>query len=197
MYMLAEHPDVENRLRQLVFDKVSPTDTPTYDNMREMRCMRAFLNGSDYFFWKRFAVIFWSSLEVLRLYPPVWVFRIMGSELLITSVTVQSRKFQVAPVLLLLFTHLKPLSGDLPALLSSLLETSNHCTFRRTLRELNYWALSGFTWHLLIQLLVRCHRRIDLWGPDGNEHIWLFSNFPLFTQSPQIWPWPIPRWKGS
>ena len=50
MYMLAEHPDVENRLRQEVFDKVGPTDRPTYDNMREMRFMRAFLNGNDYFF---------------------------------------------------------------------------------------------------------------------------------------------------
>jgi len=53
MYMLAEHPDIENRLRQEVFDKVGPTHRPTYDSMREMKFMRAFLN------------------EVLRLYPPV------------------------------------------------------------------------------------------------------------------------------
>jgi hypothetical protein len=47
--MLAEHPDIENRLRQEVFDKVGPTNRPTYDNMREMRFMRAFLNGDDCF----------------------------------------------------------------------------------------------------------------------------------------------------
>jgi hypothetical protein len=49
MYMLVEHPDIENRLRQEVFDKVGPTGRPTYDSMREMRFMRAFLNGNDYF----------------------------------------------------------------------------------------------------------------------------------------------------
>ncbi|KAF8816540.1 cytochrome P450 [Phlegmacium glaucopus] len=52
-YMLAEHPDIEKRLRQEIFDKVGPTGSPTYDQMREMKYMRAFLN------------------EVLRLYPPV------------------------------------------------------------------------------------------------------------------------------
>ncbi|KDR74359.1 hypothetical protein GALMADRAFT_580139 [Galerina marginata CBS 339.88] len=52
-YMLTEHPDIEERLRQEIFEKVGPTGMPTYDQMREMRFMRAFLN------------------EVLRLYPPV------------------------------------------------------------------------------------------------------------------------------
>ena len=45
--MLAEHPDIEHRLRQEVFDKVGATNRPTYDNMREMRFMRAFLNGDE------------------------------------------------------------------------------------------------------------------------------------------------------
>lgn len=44
-YMLAEHPDVEKRLREEIFDKVGPTGRPTYDQMRDMKFMRAFLNG--------------------------------------------------------------------------------------------------------------------------------------------------------
>ncbi|PPQ86763.1 hypothetical protein CVT25_012408 [Psilocybe cyanescens] len=53
IYMLAEHPDIEKRLRQEIFDKVGPTDGPKYEQMRDMKYTRAFLN------------------EVLRLYPPV------------------------------------------------------------------------------------------------------------------------------
>jgi cytochrome P450 len=45
-YMLAEHPDVEKRLREEVFDKVGPKGRPTYDQMRDMKFMRAFLNGT-------------------------------------------------------------------------------------------------------------------------------------------------------
>ncbi|PPQ84613.1 hypothetical protein CVT25_015710 [Psilocybe cyanescens] len=53
VYMLAEHPDIEKRLRDEIFEKVGAIESPNYDQMREMRYMRAFLN------------------EVLRLYPPV------------------------------------------------------------------------------------------------------------------------------
>jgi cytochrome P450 len=52
-YMLSEHPDIEKRLRQEIYDIVGQTGRPTYDQMRKMKYMRAFLN------------------EVLRLYPPV------------------------------------------------------------------------------------------------------------------------------
>ncbi|KAJ3512922.1 hypothetical protein NLJ89_g3244 [Agrocybe chaxingu] len=52
-YMLSEHPEVVERLRQEILEKVGPTNRPTYDNLREMKYLRAFIN------------------EVLRLYPPV------------------------------------------------------------------------------------------------------------------------------
>ncbi|PPQ85711.1 hypothetical protein CVT25_002479 [Psilocybe cyanescens] len=53
IYMLAEHPGIEKRLREEIFAKVGPTEAPKYEQMREMRYVKAFLN------------------EVLRLYPPV------------------------------------------------------------------------------------------------------------------------------
>ena len=43
--MLSEHPDIEKRLRQEIFDVVGQTGRPTYDQMREMKYTRAFLNG--------------------------------------------------------------------------------------------------------------------------------------------------------
>ena len=53
VFALAEHPDVLDRLRKEVLDVVGPSRRPTYDDIREMKYMRAFIN------------------EVLRLYPPV------------------------------------------------------------------------------------------------------------------------------
>jgi hypothetical protein len=47
MYMIAQHPDIERRLREEVFDKVGPSNIPMYENMREMRYLRAFLNGAS------------------------------------------------------------------------------------------------------------------------------------------------------
>lgn len=53
VYALAQHPDVLNRLRSEVLKVVGSSRRPTYDDIREMKYMRAFIN------------------EVLRLYPPV------------------------------------------------------------------------------------------------------------------------------
>jgi hypothetical protein len=44
-YMLSEHPIIEKRLREEIFEKVGRKERPTYDHMREMKYMRAFLNG--------------------------------------------------------------------------------------------------------------------------------------------------------
>ncbi|KAF9563333.1 cytochrome P450 monooxygenase pc-1 [Agrocybe pediades] len=52
-YMLCEHPDIAARLRQEILEHVGPTDRPTYENLRDLKYLRAFIN------------------EVLRLYPPV------------------------------------------------------------------------------------------------------------------------------
>jgi cytochrome P450 len=53
LYMLAEHPDIAQRLREEILTKVGATECPSYENIRDMKYLRAFLN------------------EVLRLYPPV------------------------------------------------------------------------------------------------------------------------------
>ncbi|KAL1747391.1 cytochrome P450 [Schizophyllum fasciatum] len=51
VYKLAEHPDIAAKLRAEIMDKVGPTHRPTYEDIRDMKYLRAFLN------------------EVLRLYP--------------------------------------------------------------------------------------------------------------------------------
>ncbi|KAG2003619.1 cytochrome p450 [Coprinopsis cinerea AmutBmut pab1-1] len=53
VYMLAEHPAVVERLRADVLNKVGEKGRPSYDDIRDMKYLRAFIN------------------EVLRLYPPV------------------------------------------------------------------------------------------------------------------------------
>ncbi|KAJ6522732.1 cytochrome P450 [Mycena capillaripes] len=53
VYMLAEHPDIADRLRKEVLDTVGSSKMPTYDDLRGMKYMRAFIN------------------ETLRLYPAV------------------------------------------------------------------------------------------------------------------------------
>ena len=55
VYTLAEHPAVLARLRQEVLEVVGLKRRPSYEDIREMKYMRAFIN------------------EVLRLYPPVYV----------------------------------------------------------------------------------------------------------------------------
>jgi len=51
--MLIEHPNIIRRLREEIFSIAGPKARPTYDDIRDMRYLRAFLN------------------EVLRLYPSV------------------------------------------------------------------------------------------------------------------------------
>ena len=53
VYRPAEHSDMLRRLREEILDVVGPTRRPTYDDIRNLKYMRAFIN------------------EVLRLYPPV------------------------------------------------------------------------------------------------------------------------------
>ena len=74
-YMLSEHPDIEKRLRQEIYEKVGRTGRPSYDQMREMKYMRAFLNGMySQFCIYQYLLLTIFIAEVLRLYPPVLVF---------------------------------------------------------------------------------------------------------------------------
>lgn len=53
--MLAEHPKVLKRLREEILDKVGETRQPTFDDMKDMKYLRAVIN------------------ETIRLYPAVYV----------------------------------------------------------------------------------------------------------------------------
>ena len=46
VYMLSEHPDILRRLRQEILEKVGPQRRPTYDNFRDMKYLRAVINGA-------------------------------------------------------------------------------------------------------------------------------------------------------
>ncbi|KAG8215371.1 cytochrome P450 [Butyriboletus roseoflavus] len=53
IYLMAMHPDVFRRLREEILEKVGPTSRPSYEDIREMKFLRAVLN------------------ETLRLFPAV------------------------------------------------------------------------------------------------------------------------------
>lgn len=44
-YFLSKYPDVVKRLRQEILSKVGPTRRPDYDDIRDMKYLRAFING--------------------------------------------------------------------------------------------------------------------------------------------------------
>ena len=46
IYFLSMYPDVMDRLRKEVLDKVGAGKRPTYDDIREMKYLRAVINGA-------------------------------------------------------------------------------------------------------------------------------------------------------
>lgn len=44
--MLAEHPEVLKRLREEILEKVGPHRRPEYDDLRDMKYLRAVINGT-------------------------------------------------------------------------------------------------------------------------------------------------------
>jgi cytochrome P450 len=45
VYMLTQHPNIVRRLREEVLNKVGH-DRPTFEQMKEMKFLRAFINGA-------------------------------------------------------------------------------------------------------------------------------------------------------
>jgi len=47
IYILSQYPHVMDRLRQEVLEHVGPTRRPTFDDIRDMKYLRAVLNGKS------------------------------------------------------------------------------------------------------------------------------------------------------
>ena len=45
VYMIASHPAILARLREEILSKVGPSARPTYDDIRDMKYLRAVING--------------------------------------------------------------------------------------------------------------------------------------------------------
>jgi hypothetical protein len=45
MYMLIEHPDIERRLREEILTTIGSERSPTIEDLRKLRYLKAFLNG--------------------------------------------------------------------------------------------------------------------------------------------------------
>ncbi len=72
--MMCEHPDMASRLRSEILERVGNSRTPTNEDIREMKYLRAFINGTIHFVKCILVnVLIVSPLpETLRLYPPVY-----------------------------------------------------------------------------------------------------------------------------
>lgn len=71
--MLADNPHVLRRLREEIFSVLGSERTPTFEHVREMKYLRAVINGEpcDVFCVGRRVTNASAPLETLRLYPPV------------------------------------------------------------------------------------------------------------------------------
>ena len=68
--MLAEHPDVFARLRNEVLETLGPNGKVSPKNLREMKYLRAVLNGESYSY-RDCSLPLTVISETLRLYPNV------------------------------------------------------------------------------------------------------------------------------
>ena len=65
MYLFSMHPHVMTRLREEV---IKPTNRPTYDNIREMKYLRAVINGILIFIACPALI---SDICAIQIFPPV------------------------------------------------------------------------------------------------------------------------------
>lgn len=72
-YLLAMHPEAVVRLRNEILEKVGPSRCPTYDDIREMKYLRAFINGTctDCTIKCSVLLTYFHLTETLRLFPAV------------------------------------------------------------------------------------------------------------------------------
>ena len=70
VYFLSQYPNVLRRLREEILAKVGPTNRPTYDDIRDMKYLRAVLNGVSLFLGG-FFILIRLYIETMRLYPAV------------------------------------------------------------------------------------------------------------------------------
>ena len=70
--MLAEHPKAMIRLREEILGTIGISRRPTYDDFKNMKYMRAVINGVSVFAVSGLGrVPNTSATETLRLFPPV------------------------------------------------------------------------------------------------------------------------------
>ena len=196
VYMLSQNPDVMHRLREEILRTVGPSRRPTHEDVRDMKYMRAVINGHFISFLKcdmhaqsdmqkRFAFI--HLCECIQC--------IICDRTNLSSSPFNMRLAQlIAPFLEILTTNLKDklwtssvarhqrrgpyfYSGEYSACHPSI---DIHVYLSNT--------------HRVIYSVFQMHRRSDLWGPDGTNYFDVWSTSHLIFSSSWIWSWSIPRW---
>lgn len=71
VYFLSMYPNIMDRLRKEILEKVGPSKRPTYDDIREMKYLRAVINGMFRPIRIPFIDVLTYTAETMRLYPVV------------------------------------------------------------------------------------------------------------------------------
>lgn len=83
VYFLSIHPHVMSRLREEVLGKIGPTRRPTFEDMKEMKYLKAVINGEIHSEMCVRVVLNHELLETLRLLPPVYVVSLIYADFVI------------------------------------------------------------------------------------------------------------------
>ena len=70
-YFLCMYPDSRKRLREEIMQRLGPDARPTSEDIRELKYLRAFINGKASSFRSDDPVAHRLFVETLRLFPPV------------------------------------------------------------------------------------------------------------------------------
>jgi hypothetical protein len=76
MYAFAMYPEVMKKLRAEILERVGPTERPSMTDIREMKYLRAVINGMLILRSKISTHTYIENTETLRIWPSVFVFEL-------------------------------------------------------------------------------------------------------------------------
>ena len=76
MYLLSQNPEILARLRAEILDRVGPTRRPDFDDLKNLKFLRAVINGEPSIFILPSLSADLATVETLRLFPAVYVLQL-------------------------------------------------------------------------------------------------------------------------
>ena len=153
------HPEILNKLRHEILGRVGPTNKPTYDDIREMKYLRAVINGKNAIYFLFYLLLTLLILRNTKTIPTcVSIFRVFRQVYMVTN-------YYYYSVLLMSVSR----SIRQPLLIQ---REENRGMYRRVQGKVLvvrlFQTISLMYVHRVTYSALIMHRRTDLWGPDGS-----------------------------